>query len=364
MAFVSTVESLLTSWWQVILVIAVSFVGLTLCRSMYRFRLMLEALNHSEDVSPEDGLDYFQALIAQNISAIRSHSEFGVGVIRSSAIGPDDLHEFIKQRRRAEVDGVIRVKDWVGVVVASESEGLDRAFARWSEELKLPLQAGAAFYPDFARTSGALIAAAEESMLQVAAEEGGLIWSVSEVDEEVAEQESGGSEADDIVSDSSLDPLTGVLGMHKVASYMRKYVAEYRFNHQLALFFIGINGMSDIEELHCKEAGDEVRKAVSDLMQNALREDDVIGRYAEDEFLVLLVCDEEHVAGIAKRLRDRSQKLVVHYNNRRIKVTVNIGVSMCPRHGRGLPAMFAAAKGAYDVAQRRQGSMCLIAGEE
>lgn len=363
-AFVSAAESLLTSWWQVVLVIAVSFVGIAFCWSMYRFRLMIQNLNVPDQVSPGEGMDFFQAMVAQKISAIHSHTEFGVGVIRSSEMGSDELYQFIKANLRAESDGVIRLNGWVGIIIFGEREAMDQAFARWSGQLESPLLAGAAFYPDYGHSSKSLIEAAETAMQQVSLEEGGLIWAEAEEEAEPEEKPAESiDEEEEIESDSSLDPLTGVLAMHKVASYMRKYLGEYRRTHQLALFFIGINAMDDIEDIHGKEAGDAVRKALSALIQSELREDDVIGRYDEDEFLALMLCDEQHVSSIAKRLRDRSLKLVVNHHNRRIKVTVNIGVSICPRHGRNLANMFAAAKGAYDIAKSRQGSMALIAGE-
>lgn len=369
LAFVSAAESLLTSWWQVVLVVVVSFSGITICWSMYRFRLMLENLKLPERLTAEDGFGFFQAMIAQKISAIRSHTAFGVGVIRSGQMGSEELAEFIRHRLRGELDGVIRVDDWVGVIIFGEQENLGRAFARWRDELGDELCAGATFYPDYARLSTELIEAAQAALLQAPAEAGGLVW--AELDEEEDEdaapddaEETEVDEDDEIASDSSLDPLTGVLAMHKVASYMRKFIGEYWRTKPLALFFIGLNGMDDIESLHGKEAGDAVRKAVSDLIQDSLREDDVIGRYDDDEFLALMICEEAHVASIARRLRDRSVKLVVEYNRRRIKVTVSVGVSLCPRHGRNLPALFNAAKGVYDLARSRQGSMILVAGEE
>lgn len=341
---------------------ALAFVGITLAWSMYRFRALVGNLKVPDQIDPDEGLDYFQATIAQKVSISKSQVEFGVGLICSVEISADKLAAFIKVHQRAELDEVIQVNDCVGLIVGGERGALERAVVRWGEELGVVLRVGASFFSGKVRTSQELISAAEEALLLVPST-GGWVW--AEVDAEASDTEADDAvEDDETESDSSIDSLTGVLAPNKVASYMRKYIGEYRRTHQLALFFIGINGMTDVEELHGKDACDAVRKAVSELIQNALREDDVIGRYDENEFLALMLCDEQHVAGIANRIRDRSQKLLVCHHNRRIKVTLNIGAAMCPRHGRSLPAMFGAAKGAYDVAQRRQGSMCVIAGEK
>jgi diguanylate cyclase (GGDEF)-like protein len=367
LAMVSAAESVLASWWQVVFVIIISFVSITLFWSAYRFRLMLENLKIPEKMDPADALDFFQALIAQRISAIKSSPAFCVGVFQSPDLDPDSLYDFIKNRQRMDIDGLIRVKDWVGVIIDGEPEGLKLAYARWQKELDSKLFAGAVSFPEYSKASIELISAAEASMHASALELGGLEWAEIETDEEdepEADESDEESEEDEIAHDSSLDPLTGVLAMHKVAGYMRKFIGEYRRKHEMAFYFIGINAVADIEELHGPEAGDAVRKEVARLIQNSLREEDVIGRYDQDEFLALVICDGQHASGIGRRLRDRSQQLVVHHNNRRIKVTVNVGISQCPRHGHNLPGLFSAAKGAYDIAHRRHGSMSLLAGED
>jgi diguanylate cyclase (GGDEF)-like protein len=369
-AMVTAAESVLASWWQVVLVIIISYVSITLSWSAYRFRLMLENLKIPEKMDPEDALDFFQALIAQRVSAIKSSPAFSVGIFQANELEPGKLYDFLKMRLRAEVDGLIQVKDWVGVIIDGEPEAMALAYARWQEELGVTLLAGAAAFPEHSKASMELIRAAEEAKRNSTGGPDGLAWAKIELDDEdepdadLADEPDEESEEDEIAHDPGLDPLTGVLAMHKVASYMRKFIGEYRRKHEMAFYFIGINSIADIEELHGAEAGDAVRKEVARLIQNSLREEDVIGRYDQDEFLALIICDGQYAGEIGRRLRDRSQQLVVHHNNRRIKVTVNVGISLCPRHGQNLPRLFGAAKGAYDIAHRRQGSMSLLAGED
>lgn len=352
------------------MVVIISFLGITAFWSAYRFRLMLENLKVPDRVNPDEAFDFYQALVVQRISAIKSNSDFTVAAFKAPGVDNAELFDFLKARQRVDVDDLIRVNDWIGVIVEGEDEGLTTAFARWQEELGSPLLAGAVHYPEFANTSKKLIDGAEAALETVSEELGGLAWGEPESEDDDEEDDAedkaadDSDEDDDASHDSSLDALTGVLAPHKVAAYMRKFIGEYRRKHELALFFIGINEMKDVEDLHGPEAADAARKAVSEMIQGALREDDVIGRYDEDEFLALIICDSQFVEEIGKRVRDRSQRMVIRYNNRRIKVTVNVGISICPRHGRNLPALFNAAKGAHDLARSRQGSMSLLAGDK
>ncbi len=369
-AVISVTESISGSWSQVVLVTAVSFAIITLGISFFRFRAILDKITGADSANIEDSAVYFQAIVATSFGSIRERKDVVAGVLKSPVASLEDLFDFLKKNVRAKVDSVVLLEDAVGVVISGDKESFETTFSRWSSKFDAPIFCGAAVYPDFSQTSLELISGATKALNEFDQENGLINWAESESDEsdENSEKDSENSEDEEEEEEesysSSLDPLTGVLSMTNVAGYMRKFIGEYRRKHKLALFEVGLSGLDDIVDLYGNDAADAVRKAVSEEIQASLRIEDVIGRYDEDEFLVLLICDEEYVADIAKRLRDRVAGLVVLHKNRRLKVTVNVGASMCPKHGKSLAQVFSAADKAYKTAKSRNSSMALVAGDE
>jgi diguanylate cyclase (GGDEF)-like protein len=90
----------------------------------------------------------------------------------------------------------------------------------------------------------------------------------------------------------------------------RELARSRRYGHPLAVLSCDIDGFKQINDRFGHEAGDRVLCALADCMRDALRAEDIYGRWGGDEFLVALpATDEEHAHIAAARLRDCARSL-------------------------------------------------------
>jgi diguanylate cyclase (GGDEF)-like protein len=125
------------------------------------------------------------------------------------------------------------------------------------------------------------------------------------------------------------DSLTGLhnrRGFHVLAGQAIK--AAQRDQHRLALFFVDLNGMKQINDRLGHEAGDQALIATADILRRTFREVDVVARLGGDEFVVLTTAVPE---GIETLLGERLQTNVAAHTRedptRPWRVSVSIGVS-------------------------------------
>ena len=123
------------------------------------------------------------------------------------------------------------------------------------------------------------------------------------------------------------DPLTGL---------NNRFAYDERITHELALWqryrapfsllLCDIDRFKQVNDVHGHQAGDEVLKAVADLLASALRKSDFIARYGGEEFVVLLPgADAERAAAVGEKLRRRVAGATVDLGKTRLGVTVSCG---------------------------------------
>jgi diguanylate cyclase (GGDEF)-like protein len=107
------------------------------------------------------------------------------------------------------------------------------------------------------------------------------------------------------------DTLTGLLNRRALSEHLARAAAHARRRGEpLSVLMIDLDRFKQTNDLFGHEAGDRVLCALAGCMRNALRADDVYGRWGGDEFLVALpATDEEHAHMAAARLRDCAQAL-------------------------------------------------------
>ncbi|AHG90238.1 diguanylate cyclase [Gemmatirosa kalamazoonensis] len=160
------------------------------------------------------------------------------------------------------------------------------------------------------------------------------------------------------VETDALDDLTG-LPLRKAFgdTAARLLDAAGRASAPSALLVIDVDYFKLVNDSFGHLQGDDVLRTVADALREGVRVGDVVGRYAGDEFVVLLPeCDPETAHTVAERLR-RSVEL--RRCPRRdepgesVGVTLSIGLSFAPTHGDSFESLFAAADSALYGAKRR-----------
>ena len=108
-----------------------------------------------------------------------------------------------------------------------------------------------------------------------------------------------------------------------------------RYKRPLSLLLYDIDHFKTVNDSCGHEMGDRMLKAITEAVAQELRATDMQGRLGGEEFGVLLPeTSKAEAFEVAERLRKRVEDLVVQdRDDRKIHVTVSIGVSELPSHG-------------------------------
>lgn len=134
------------------------------------------------------------------------------------------------------------------------------------------------------------------------------------------------------------DELTGVYDLKQLQAMARREIAlARRQKRPLSALKIDIRQLRAINEQHGRHAGDEALRAVASMCQGALRETDVLGRVAGDEFVAVLPeADADGAAQICDRLRRTLRKASVLARDRLVEVSVAVGAATLTEGDRGV----------------------------
>jgi diguanylate cyclase (GGDEF)-like protein len=108
----------------------------------------------------------------------------------------------------------------------------------------------------------------------------------------------------------------------------KDFIQARKQNEDLALLMVAIDGFAKINELHGQEASEILLHEVAKIVGSLLRREDVLARYANDTFVILLHNLNEAAAVV---LAQRIRRLVKYHHfihaSERIRVTVSLGIS-------------------------------------
>ena len=107
---------------------------------------------------------------------------------------------------------------------------------------------------------------------------------------------------------AKVDVATGALSRRHLQDLMSAAIGRARREKlPLALICYDLDALQAVNEAHGRAAGDEVLKIATDRVRSALREEDVLGRWAGGEFAVLL---RDTTAGQAAMVAERMRASV------------------------------------------------------
>ena len=134
------------------------------------------------------------------------------------------------------------------------------------------------------------------------------------------------AEAQRIARQVSRDPLTGVL--NRAAFEAAAGRAAGGVSHPVALVMLDIDNFRDVNTNQGHLAGDKVLEVVVERIRQALRTNDLLGRFGGDEFLMLCPgVGPRTGATIANRVLKRIADEPVLHDGHAINVTVSLGVA-------------------------------------
>ena len=152
------------------------------------------------------------------------------------------------------------------------------------------------------------------------------------------------------------DPLTGVFNRRYFNEVIeQETLRAERYEHPIGLLMIDVNRFKEINDQRGHHVGDDVLQTIAGVLQQTVRETDLVVRYGGDEFLVVLTETGTDAAQVADRIRSsvmQSEKLQHLAGS---QVTVSVGtIPWHPASGTPIARVLAQAdERMYEEKRRR-----------
>jgi diguanylate cyclase (GGDEF)-like protein len=124
-----------------------------------------------------------------------------------------------------------------------------------------------------------------------------------------------------------IDPVTGVWNRIQV---FERLTSEWsrceRFASPLTLLIVEVPGVEEVQSVHGQAVAEGILKAVARRLKATVRDHDIVGRYAGNQFVVVAVhADYEGAMSLSRRIRDMVTFDPVSVEDQTIQVNVHIG---------------------------------------
>ncbi|MBS0446608.1 MAG: GGDEF domain-containing protein [Proteobacteria bacterium] len=138
-----------------------------------------------------------------------------------------------------------------------------------------------------------------------------------------------GSSLRDASQAANRDPLTGLFNRRHLDGFTRPLGELVRAHQEeVSLCMIDVDHFKQVNDRHGHRVGDDVLKAVGQLLGARLRDGDCLARLGGEEFLVLLRnCNVSRARRVAESLRHNVAASQIHTDAGEVPVTVSVGVA-------------------------------------
>jgi diguanylate cyclase (GGDEF)-like protein len=129
----------------------------------------------------------------------------------------------------------------------------------------------------------------------------------------------------DIQKFKQIDILTELGNRNKITLKFEKLMYE---EQSVSLALINLDNFKPINETHGRKAGDIVLRQVAQMLQSDIRDTDILGRWAGEEFILLLPNTGPHEAvDVCQKLCNKLATMTITTGTTSIQITASFGVS-------------------------------------
>lgn len=132
------------------------------------------------------------------------------------------------------------------------------------------------------------------------------------------------------------DAMTGLYNRRFLdAAIVREIALSEREQRPLAVIMLDLDHFKNINDRFGHSAGDQVLKALADIMRQTSRESDLICRYGGEEFIAIIPnMTAAQAFERAEIWRKQLEQNTVNYGANEIKITLSAGIAIYPGHGK------------------------------
>jgi len=126
-----------------------------------------------------------------------------------------------------------------------------------------------------------------------------------------------------------LDGLTGVHNKRYLLEFLEREMARSKRHHRpLSLAMLDLDHFKNVNDTHGHLVGDTTLKRVAHLIQDRVRQDELLARYGGEEFAVVLPeTDLEGALTFGEVVRRQIEEFSFTFDGQDIRVTVSVGVA-------------------------------------
>jgi len=124
---------------------------------------------------------------------------------------------------------------------------------------------------------------------------------------------------------SKTDPLTGINNRRSIDAYIESLSESY--GERFCVLMLDIDNFKYLNDKFGHPFGDKVIKRIAYLVRENIRDNDFVGRYGGEEFIVFINADLQKATKIAEDIRLVIQDNNMKFDGHEVHVTVSIGIS-------------------------------------
>lgn len=131
------------------------------------------------------------------------------------------------------------------------------------------------------------------------------------------------------------DPLTGIYNRRFLdAALSREFARAEREGKPLAIIMLDLDHFKMVNDEYGHSAGDEVLKALAEILKKGARESDLICRYGGEEFMAVMPnMSAEQALERVELWRRQLEDTTVVVDDFSIRITFSAGIAVFPEHG-------------------------------
>lgn len=127
---------------------------------------------------------------------------------------------------------------------------------------------------------------------------------------------------------ASYDPLTNLLNRRSTETKLTALFNKHYYDDDaFSIIMCDIDKFKNVNDTYGHDAGDFVLKEVAWIIKDTVRDDDMVGRWGGEEFLILIKGNKLTAASIAERIRVKVEEHLYQYKSLELHITITLGVS-------------------------------------